>query len=298
MAPGTVWQFPADLHIVDWLDAMGIEYDVATDRELHDEGAELLRRYNVVFTGSHPEYYSTRMLDAWEEYLGGGGRGMYLGANGFYWIIAWHPEKPYLIEVRRGELGSRAWQAAPGEYYLQITGERSGLWRGRARAPQKNFGTGFTGQGFDHSSYFVQLPDARDPAVGFIMDGVGADERIGDFGLVGGGAGGYELDRYELSLGTPPNARLLAYSEGHSDNYPRVVEEILFNYPHVGGTMDYQVRADIVYFTTRNGGAVFSTSSIAWCGSLSHNGYDNNVSRITANVLRRFMSDAPLPPLM
>ena len=52
---------------------MGFEYDVATDRELHDEGAELLERYNVVLHRSHPEYYSTRMLDAWEEYLAGGG---------------------------------------------------------------------------------------------------------------------------------------------------------------------------------------------------------------------------------
>jgi len=54
--------------------------------------------------------------------------------------------------------------------------------------------------------------------------------------------------------------------------------------PHLGETMDYQVRGDIVYFTTRNGGAVFSAGSIAWCGSLSHNGYDNNVC---GQVLRK-----------
>ena len=95
-------------------------------------------------------------------------------------------------------------------------------------------------------------------------------------------------------LGTPPETRLLAYSEGHSDNYPHVGEEIFFNFPHMGGTMDFQVRADITYFTTKNGGAVFSTSSISWCGSLAHNGYDNNVSRMTGNVLRRFMQDEPL----
>jgi N,N-dimethylformamidase len=297
MAPGTVWQLPADLHLVDWLDAMGFEYDVATDRELHDEGAALLERYKVVFTGSHPEYYSREMLDAWETYLACGGRGMYLGANGFYWIIAWHPDRPGLMEVRKGEYGSRAWQAKPGEYYLQLNGERSGLWRGRARPPQKLFATGFTAEGFDHASYFVQMPDARDPACAFIMDGIEPEERIGDFGLVGGGAGGYELDRYDLLLGTPPETRLLAYSEGHSDNYPHVVEEIFFNYPGTGGTADFQVRADITYFTTKNGGGVFSTSSISWCGSLAENGYDNNVSRMTANVLRRFMQDEPLPPL-
>jgi Concanavalin A-like lectin/glucanases superfamily len=33
---------------------------------------------------------------------------------------------------------------------------------------------------------------------------VGPEERIGDFGLTGGGAAGYELDRYDLTLGTPP----------------------------------------------------------------------------------------------
>jgi N,N-dimethylformamidase len=295
MATGGPWQFPADLHLVDWIDAMGFEVDVATDRELHDEGAALLDRYNCVFTGSHPEYYSTEMLDAWETYLAGGGRGMYLGSNGFYWVIAWHPEKEHVMEVRKLEYGSRAWQARPGEYHLQLNGERSGLWRGRARAPQKNFATGFTAEGFDHSSYFVQMPDARDPRAAFIMDGIDPEERIGDFGLVGGGAAGYELDRYDLLLGTPPATLLLAYSEGHSDNYPHVGEEIFFNFPHMGGTMDFQVRADITYFTTKNGGAVFSTSSISWCGSLAHSGYDNNVSRMTANVLRRFMSDEALP---
>ena len=168
------------------------------------------------------------------------------------------------------------------------------MGRGPARPPQKLFGAGFTTEGFDLSSYYIQMPDARDSRAAFIMEGIDPDERIGDFGLEGGGAAGYELDRYDLTLGTPPEALLLAYSEGHSDNYPHVVEEIFFMYPHVGGTMDYQVRADIVYFPTRNGGAVFSTSSIAWVGALNHGGYDNNVSRMTANVLGRFMDGAPL----
>jgi N,N-dimethylformamidase len=43
-----------------------------------------------------------------------------------------------------------------------------------------------------------------------------------------------------------------------------------------------------VYFETPNGGAVFSVGSITFCGSLSHNNYDNNVSRIVDNVLNGF----------
>ena len=44
----------------------------------------------------------------------------------------------------------------------------------------------------------------------------------------------------------------------------------------------------MVYFETPNGGAVFSVGSITFCGSLSHDGYRNNISRIVDNVLRRF----------
>jgi N,N-dimethylformamidase len=50
------------------------------------------------------------------------------------------------------------------------------------------------------------------------------------------------------------------------------------------------IRADMVYFETPNGGAVFSVGSITFCGSLSHDGYRNDISRIVDNVLRRFRS--------
>jgi N,N-dimethylformamidase len=292
---GTLWGLAADLHLVDWLNTKGFRYDAITDEDLHREGAALLGDYKVVLTGTHPEYYSSAMLDAMESYLTAGGRLMYLGGNGFYWVTSYHPDKPYLVEVRKAEGGSHAWQARAGEYYHSTTGERGGVWRSRARAPQKLVGVGFAAQGFDRSSYFRLMPDSLDPNARFIFAGVGEDELLGNFGLVGGGAAGHELDRYDLTLGTPPNTMLVASSEGHSDNYLRVVEEIYFNYPGSGGRQDSGVRGDIVYFTTVGGGAVFSASSIAWCGSLSHNNYGNNISRITANVLERFVSDERPP---
>jgi N,N-dimethylformamidase len=291
---GAVWGLGADLHLIDWLTVSGFEHDIITDEDLHRDGLGLLCGYKVVLTGTHPEYYSSAMLDALESYLNSGGRLMYLGGNGFYWVTSYHPEKPYLIEVRKGESGSRAWQAVPGEYYHSTTGERGGLWRNRARAPQKLVGVGFAAQGFDRSSYYARMPDGFDRRVSFIFQGIGAEELIGNFGLIGNGAAGHEIDRYDRTLGTPPNTMLLASSEGHTDSMQRVVEEIYFNYPGTGGTQDPGVHGDICYFTTSGGGAVFSAGSIAWCGSLSHNNYDNNVSRITANVLNRFASNEPL----
>jgi N,N-dimethylformamidase len=287
----SLWGFAADLDLIGWLNVKDLSYDVITDEDLDREGLDLIRDYKVVLTGSHPEYYSSKMIDALEAFLTSGGRLMYLGGNGFYWVTSYHPDKPHLIEVRKGEGGSRAWQARPGEYYHSTTGERGGVWRNRARAPQKLVGVGFAAQGFDRSSYYRRIADGIDAQTKFIFEGIGDDELIGNFGLVGGGAAGHEVDRYDLTLGTPPDALLLATSEGHSDNYQRVVEEAYFMYPGAGGTQDPGVRADIVYFRTAGGGAVFSTGSIAWCGSLSHNNYDNNVSRITANVLRSFTAD-------
>ena len=70
-----------------------------------------------------------------------------------------------------------------------------------------------------------------------------------------------------------------------------MVEEVEASDSKQGGSENPQVRADMVYFEGPNGGAVFSVGSITWCGSLSHNGYRNNVSRITENVLRAFVAE-------
>ena len=84
---------------------------------------------------------------------------------------------------------------------------------------------------------------------------------------------------------------MLASSFGHSDSYQLAVEDQLVTGPGTGGSQHPLVRADMVYFEGPNGGAVFSVGSISWCGSLSYNEGDNNVARITANVLRRFAAD-------
>ena len=72
------------------------------------------------------------MWDAMAAYQHQGGRLMYLGGNGWYWKIAYHPELPGLMEVRRAEGGIRTWAAEPGEYYHSFSGEYGGLWRRRA----------------------------------------------------------------------------------------------------------------------------------------------------------------------
>jgi len=299
MRPDTaMWQFAGDGYLLWWLDRMGYAVDVVTDEDLHHEGAELLAPYRVVMTGNHPEYWSAPMWDALEAWLDRGGRFMYLGGNGFYWKIAYSESFPGSIEVRRAEDGARAWEAAPGEYHLAFTGELSGLWRRLGRTPNGLVGVGMAAQGFDRGTYYVRQPDSFDPRAAWIFEGVGAEERIGDFGLAGGGASGQEIDKHDPALGSPPHALVLATSEGHNDKMLLVPEEFLDTHLLLGATENDKVRSDLVFFETPAGGAVFSTGSISWIASLPCNGGDNNVSRITSNVIERFAQPRPfgLPP--
>lgn len=289
---GRLWNFSSDLFVVDWLEAIGCGYDVVTDDDLHREGAGLLDGYQAVLTGSHPEYVTLEMMNALEGYLKGGGRLMYLGGNGFYWRVAYHPQSDGIIEVRRAEDGTRAWHAAPGEYYMSFTGEYGGLWSRQGRSPNTLAGVGFIAQGFDASSHYRRRPESRDPRAAFIFAGI-EDEILGDFGHLGGGAAGDEIDACDVSAGSPPHTLVLASSENHTNAFHMANDAVLVPNGATNALQSARVRADMVFFECPSGGAVFSTGSIAYVGSLAHNGYDNTISRLTRNVLDRFLDPAP-----
>ncbi|MDP7447840.1 MAG: carboxypeptidase regulatory-like domain-containing protein, partial [Candidatus Latescibacteria bacterium] len=75
-----------------------------------------------------------------------------------------------------------------------------------------------------------------------------------------GGASGHETDK--VSPSSPANVHIVAKGEN----------------PDEGG-------GEIVHFDTDSGGGVFSVGSISWPASIM---VDETVSRVTANVLRRF----------
>jgi N,N-dimethylformamidase len=275
----------ADSHLISWLHHKGIEFDVITDQELHDEGVASIREYECVMTGSHPEYHTVETLDALQEYRDNGGNFIYLGGNGFYWKIVSHPEHPGIFEIRRAEDGIRAWAAETGEYYHAFDGSYGGLWRRNGRPPQMLAGIGFSAQGEFHGSFYRRK--CYDPESDWIFEGID-DDIIGDFGFSGGGAAGFELDRVETRLGTPENAIVLGSSEGHDDGFMLVPEEQLTHLTTWSGKPAHElIRADIIYCDLPGGGSLFSTGSITFCGSLPWNDYDNNVSKMLENVVRK-----------
>ena len=229
-------EFNQDLFVTDWLEAMKQSYDVITDEDLHKDGLDLLRPYQVILTGGHPEYYTKRMWDAVYDYTHQGGRLMYLGGNGFFWRCACHTELPGVLEVRRNENGTRTWEGRPGEFYHSFTGEFGGVWRSQGHtAPQVISGVGFTAVGFRPLVLLPAPGSELRAASGVHLRGIGDDELIGDFGYHGGGAAGNEIDRADERLGTPPHALVLASSENHGPLYLLVVEEIIMSSAAISG---------------------------------------------------------------
>jgi hypothetical protein len=120
---------------------------------------------------------------------------------------------------------------------------------------------------YSHAGYRTGAPYRVKAGGHWAFDGTGlsAGDLFGFTSLNGrtpGGASGLELDK--LSLLAPQSIVHLAKGEN----------------PEGSG-------ADMVYYETSTGGAVFSVGSLNWTLALP---VDAGVSRVTANVLRRFLS--------
>jgi len=268
----------ADLYLLDWLDQMGIAYNLLTDHDLHEHDKTPLHPYHVLATGAHPEYWTSVSIKRVYEFLEGGGRLAYLGGNGFAARVGVHCETPYVLELRRRLNGEGLWDAEPGEMHLTTTGEQGGYWRHLHPRGRAVCGVDISAMGFSQARPFRRLAASHDSRVAFVFAGIDSDY-VGTAGLHMGGAAGYEVDSADYAAGTPAHALILARAEGFTE--------------YVSMDQRGNKCADMLFFETPAGGAVFSVGSITWSGCLSHNDYYNDVSRITANVLNRFLDPSP-----
>ncbi len=288
--------FSTDITLLRWLRSEGHRFDVITDEDLDTYGVDLLSSYSVVITGSHPEYVSPNWMAAVEDWLECGGRLMYLGGNGLFWVTATHPDMPGVIEMRRGFAGSRDWTSEVGEEWLSFEDRVGGLWRHRGTAPQRLVGVGFTAMGWGTSAGYRRCPDSFDNNVAFVFEGIGKDEIIGGFdsGLGGAlmGAAGDEIDRMDYALGTPIQTKLLATSSGRHGQFQRAIEDIMQTNNFFGSARDPDVRADMVLIERPKGGCVFSVGSMNWIPFLATQDGNSNVAKVTRNVLDNFLARA------
>jgi N,N-dimethylformamidase len=284
---GYVYNFPADTHITAFLENEGIDYDIISDELVDLEGADVLNSYQLVISSTHHEYVTAEMVDGVADYTAQGGRFIYIGGNGWFWAVDGHPVLPGVMESRNfHDLADR---------YL-TSGKRGGLIVETGRHPGPVFGNEMAGMIFNGSSPYRKLEDASDPRATWIFEGTSEGDVFGDYGIdrVHGGAAGFEIDRFNAGNGAPRHALNLARSEPLRETIEDVklgqLPLTILYHPTKGSPW---AQADIVFFETPNGGAMFSTGSITWISSTLENDFDNDIATITRNVVDRFLDPAP-----
>jgi N,N-dimethylformamidase len=254
----TCGQAPAEWRLVGWLEEQGFAYDYYAEHHLHT-GALDLDAYRVLIISVHPEYWSREMylrVKTWVKERGG--RLMYLGGNGLNAEIVFLDDATIQVKTSlpspNGTLG----------WYDEARGEYIDSRFHRTFESEANLtGVVTTDAGIMTSAPYKVIKDDH-----WVYTGTGlrAGDLFGEKSLherVHGGASGHETDK--MSASSPKETVLLAKGTNVED----------------GG-------AEMVCIEYANGGKVFSVGSITWVASLFP---DEHVSRITSNVITRFLQD-------
>ncbi len=251
-------KMPGEWRLLGWLEREGYPYDFYSESQLH--GGELdLDAYKILILSVHPEYWSRQMYERVKSWVHGrGGRLMYLGGNGINCEIEFLDAATMRCKTHLASTGGKLGMADPNNpgVYLESRFHRT------VECEANLLGVVCTDSGI-----MTAAPYRVDDATHWVYAATGL--RNGDvFGetslheRVHGGASGHETDK--MSRYSPPGTRRLAKGLN----------------PDAGG-------AEIVYYEVdRTGGAVFSVGSITYVSCLL---VDPNVSRITANVINRFL---------
>jgi hypothetical protein len=243
----------AEWRLLGWMERKGLAYDLYGETQFHF-GRVPLEEYRVLVLSTHPEYWSAEMYYRLKKWVfERGGRLMYLGGNGLNCEVDF-PEE-HLVVYQNTKWSHSEPQLAPDgrEYESRFD---------RRRESEANL----LGVVFSFAGIMTAAPYQVVDAGHWCFEGTGLKD--GDlFGQkslhmrVPGGASGHETDK--VSPQSPANVRVLARGLN----------------PAGGG-------AEMVIHEPAGGGAVFSVGSICWPSSVL---VDEAVSRITENVLRRFL---------
>jgi hypothetical protein len=238
----------AEWRLLGWLEREGFAHDLYAETQLHS-GALNLDDYKVLILSTHPEYWSREMYFKLKSWVQErGGKLMYLGGNGLDCVVEFLD--PYTVVYQNGDGHELKRRGLECRFHL------------KAESPTCLLGVVFTDAGAMTGAPYRVIDDQH-----WVFAGTGLkkDQEFGKNSLhmrCPGGASGHETDK--VTPNSPKNLHLLAKGMNVND----------------GG-------ADMIYYETPSGGAVFSTGSICWTSSVL---VDDGVSRITANVLRRFLN--------
>jgi N,N-dimethylformamidase len=248
---------PAEWRLLGWLERHNFAYDYYAETQL-DDGTLDLARYRVLILAVHPEYWTRRMYERVKRWVfEEGGRLVYLGGNGLNCEVELRPDSTMM--THNGQLTGLT-VAGLGGYESR--------YAMRHESEANLLGVVFTPTGAMTGAPY-RIVDASHWA--FAGTGLKDSDLFGEKCLhqrCPGGASGHETDK--VSASSPGNVQVIAKGLNPDD----------------GG-------AHMLTYDTPSGGAVFSAGSINYVASLP---VDEHVSRITENVLRKYMVGPHSPP--
>ena len=250
-----------------------------------------------MITGTHPEYYSDRDVGCGAG-LSRSRRPADVSRRQRLLLAHRLPSRAsrrHRASARRGR-GARLVRGA--RRILHVLHRR--IWRALAAQRPSAAGptrVGFVAQGFDVSSYYVRKPDSFDPRAAFIFEGVGPRRRSAISASSAAGRQGSSSTATTSCSGRRRDPAPRLTRRGTPTSTARRGGDHLQLPDDWVARMNSGVHGRHRLLHDPGGGGVFSSSSIAWCGSPARADYDNAVSRVTANVLRPFVKDEPLPAL-
>jgi hypothetical protein len=241
---------PAEWRLLGWLERQGFAYDLYSESQMH-HGVLDLSAYRVVILGPHPEYWTRTMYDRLKHWVHHqGGRLIYLGGNGLNCEVELHDDAS--MTCHNGSISS---------LWSHGMGGAASRFAMRHESEANLLGVVFTPAGIMTAApYEVMEADHWAFAGTDLRQGAIFGEKSLHMRCPGG-ASGHETDK--VSADSPSGVRVLARGRN----------------PDNGG-------AEMAIYETPSGGAVFSSGSITYIASLP---VDEAVSRITTNVLHRFL---------
>jgi hypothetical protein len=301
------WELP----FVQWAEREGFEFDMCTNADLEDHPT-IVDRYRLVLSVGHDEYWSGRMRDTVEGFVGRGGNVAFFSGNTSFWQVRLEDHTP---EGPAGRMVGYKGQFKDDPVYgTDRQAELTSIWSDHLIGRPENHMTGvsFSRGGYHRigkrvtsgaGGYTVHRPDH------WMFDGTGIT--YGD--VLGGGSTivGYECDGCDFTyrdglpypthsdgtpesfviLGTAPAAPFTRTTAARPPK-PGEPAEDEFVAGRLFGTRDPAAVARIQHghavlgsWTSAAGGVVVTSGCTDWAHGLA--GRDPQVEQITRNVFTR-----------
>ena len=253
-----------DARFIGWLLRRGHAPEFCTDLDI-DADPALLRRYRLLLSVGHDEYWSTAMRDGVERFIAGGGNAAFFSANLCWWRVHLVDGGTAMVCHQGGPQGAHDhwWPQRPEEALAGVSYRHGGGWwdgprETRGFAVQTPEHWVFAGTGLQAGEYF----GARTvpPLAGYECDGA----PLAAFDVAAGRATLAQDKGFTLLAACPLDTRW---------------QEL----PGAAGA----IHAATMGLCAR-GGTTFTAATTDWAQVLG-SGQDARVDRITANVIARLL---------